>query len=192
MPERLLVERELGVEGVTDQGMEEAGPGAGAPVEVLLAGREVRPGDLRCHLVEGGEDVVGGHHHRFGVRLAGLSPGGEDGAPGDLGGDPVGCQDRLHGLRAPRLVDAQLGHPAELLGSRRAGVAGSRQEEVEPGLAGLRDRCSGGWRTGRRIPPDLAHHRPGHVPREAGPAALDEGHQGSRQSWLGRDGLPLH
>ncbi len=192
--QRLLLERELGVEGVADQGMKEPGPQPGAAVKVLLARREIGAGHLRGHLVEGREDVVGGHHHGFGVGLPGLPPGGQDGAPGDLGGDPVGGQHGLDRLRAAGLVDAQLGHPAELLGGRCARVPSGRQEEVEARFAGLGDGFRRGRRAGRVVPPDLAHDGPRHMPREARPPALDEGHQGSRQqrTGLGRDGLPRH
>ncbi len=140
--ERLLLQLELGVEVVADQGVEEARLGAGPALHVLLSGVQVRFRHLGGDLVERGEHVVRREHDRLGrcVRMA--APGAEDRVPGDACRDAVGGEDWLDRLAASRLEDAELGDSSQLFVGRGAGVAGGGEEEVEPGLAGSCDGLS--------------------------------------------------
>ena len=199
--QRLLLELELGIEAVTDQRVHQTRPRARAPLHVLLAGVQVGLGDLGRDLVQGCEDVVGGHHQGFRGHLRVAAPCPQDRVPGHTRRDPVRGEDRFHRLAAAGLEDAQLGDPPQLLGRCRPRLASGGQEQVQPGFACPRDRGTLGRNACRVVPANHADHGPRHVSREPAPAALQLGHQRIREAggrsfhgWglLGRRGHTRH
>ncbi len=171
--------------------MEQPGPGTRAALHVLLARMEVCLGDLGRDLVERRKDVVGGEHDRLGRRLGMTAPCAQDLLPGDARSDSIGGQDRLHRLAAARLEDAELGHTAQFLRRGGSGLAGGGQEEVEAGLARLRDRIALRGDAGGVVPVDYGYDCSRHVPSEPSAAMLQLGQQG-RWKLGGRFGLRGH
>src|ERR1700674_2548622 len=129
--QRLLLQLEVRVEVVADQGVEQTRTRPSAALHVLLSRVQVGLGHLCRHLVQGGEDVVGGDHDRLGSCLWVTPPCAKDRVPRNAGRDAISIQDRFDRLAAARLQDAELGHPAKLLGSGGARFAGGSQEQVE-------------------------------------------------------------
>jgi hypothetical protein len=142
-------------------------------LQVLLTRVQVGLRHLRRDLVEGGEHVVRRDHDRLRRGLGVTAPRAQDLVPRDTCRDAVRVEDRFDGLAAARLEDAELGHAAQLLAGRGAGLARGGEEEVEAGLAGAGDRRSLRGHSGGVVPPDQAHDRPSHVAADAGPAALE-------------------
>src|SRR5258708_925726 len=142
---------------------------------------EVGFGYLRGDLVEGGEYVVGGDHHRLGRGARDASPGSEDLVPGDPGCDAISGEDGFDRLAASGLKDAELGDPSELFAGRRSCLARGGEKEVKAGLAGFDDGLALRWDAGGVVPLHQGHHGAGHVAGHAGAAAFELGDEGGRK-----------